>query len=155
MSDVSETTAPAADAPVRSTTSVLGLLAVLVAVPLLVLIAIMTFRGSGTEGAGAAFADSVDEDRIQAVYLASDEVFFGRVRDGEGGVFILEDAFFLRRTEAAEGADEEADAGLDLVSVAQDVQGAGDLVVNAAEVVRIQDLQADAEIAESIEKALE
>lgn len=151
MSDAIETTGPT-DSPVRSTTSVLLLLAGLVAVPLLVLLVIVCLRGAGSDGAGADFADSVRDDRIQAVYLASDEVFFGSVTDAEGDVFVLSDAYFLRRSEAS--ADEKDAAGsLDLVSVAKDVGGDGDLVVNAREVVRVQNLAADAEIAQSIEDA--
>lgn len=151
MSDVIETNGPT-DSPVRSTTSVLLLLAGLVAVPLLVLLVIVCLRGTGSNGAGADFADSVRDDRIQAVYLASDEVFFGSITDAEGDVFVLSDAFFLRRS-GASAEDKDAADSLDLVSVAQDVGGDGDLVVNAREVVRVQNLAADAEIAQSIEDA--
>lgn len=152
MSDALETTGPA-DSPVRSTSSVLLLLAGLLAVPILILLVVVTLRGGGSDGAGADFADAAREDRIQAVYLASDEVFFGEITDAEGDVFVLRDAFFLRRATAA-GDDEEAADSLDLVSVAQDVGGDGNLVVNAREVVRVQNLAADAEIAQSIEDAL-
>lgn len=152
MSDALETTGPA-DSPVRSTSSVLLLLAGLLAVPILILLVVVTLRGGGSDGAGADFADAAREDRIQAVYLASDEVFFGEITDAEGDVFVLRDAFFLRRAAAA-GDDEEAADSLDLVSVAQDVGGDGNLVVNAREVVRVQNLAADAEIAQSIEDAL-
>lgn len=152
MSDALETTGPA-DSPVRSTSSVLLLLAGLLAVPILILLVVVTLRGGGSDGAGADFADATREDRIQAVYLASDEVFFGEITDAEGDVFVLRDAFFLRRAAAA-GDDEEAADSLDLVSVAQDVGGDGNLVVNAREVVRVQNLAADAEIAQSIEDAL-
>ncbi len=151
MSDAHETTDPI-DSPVRSTTSVLLLLAGLVAVPLLVLLVLLTLRGAGSDGAGTSFADSIADGRIQAVYLASDEVFFGSITDAEGDVLVLQDAFFLRRTEAA-GDEEPAAGSLDLVSVAQDVGGDGNLLINAREVVRIQNLAADAEIAQSIEDA--
>lgn len=152
MSDLTETTGPH-DSPVRSTTSVLLLLAGLVVLPLVVLVAIVCLRGvGGSSGAGADFADAVRDDRIQAVYMASDEVFFGTISDADGDVFVLQDAFFLRRTEAA--ADAKDDEGsLKLVSVAQDVGGDGNLVINASEVIRVQNLTADADIAQSIEDA--
>jgi hypothetical protein len=151
MSDAIETTGPT-DSPVRSTTSVLLLLAGLVLVPLLVLLAIICLRGGGSSGTGADFADAVNDDRIQAVYMASDEVFFGSIDDADGDVFVLHDAYFLRRTEASTDA-KDAEEGLNLVSVAQDVGGDGDLVINAREVVRVQNLAADAEIAKSIKDA--
>lgn len=151
MSEALETTDPT-DSPVRSTTSVLLLLAALVAVPLLLLLLLLTLRGAGSDGAGANFVDTIVDDRIQAVYLASDEVFFGSITDAEGEVLVLQDAFFLRRTKAS-GDDKDAADGLDLVSVAQDVGGDGNLLINAREVVRIQNLAADAEIAQSIEDA--
>lgn len=155
MSDAIETTGPT-DAPVRSTTSVLLLLAGLVAVPVLVLLALLVLRG-GDNDASTGVVGLVDADRIQAVYLTDDQVFFGRMRAGEGDFFVLEDAFFLRRgaAPAAGGEDAEAEAadGLELVPVSQDIGGDGDLVINAAEVVRVQDLESDAEIATSIEDA--
>ncbi len=153
MSDAIETTGPT-DSPVRSTTSVLLFLAWLVVLPVIVLLAIVCLRGGGSGGgAGADFADAVREDRIQAVYMASDEVFFGSIEDADGDVFVLKDAFFLRRTEAPADS-KDAEGSLNLVSVAQDVGGDGDLVVNANEVVRVQNLAADAEIAQSIEDAI-
>ncbi len=151
MSDATETTGPT-DSPVRSTPAVLLMLAGLVAIPFLVLLAVVFLRGAGSSGTGEQIADSVREDRIQAVYMANDEVFFGRIRNGEGDVFELQDAFFLRRT--PEG-DKNAEESLNLVSVAQDVGGDGDLVVNANEVIRVQNLNTDAEIATSIQDATE
>ena len=155
MSDATETTGPT-DSPVRSTSSVLLLLAGLVALPLVVLLVIVMLRGgTGSGGTGAEFADAIDDERIQAVYLASDEVFFGTIGDADGDVLVLRDAFFLRRTGAAAGdKDAEPADSLDLVSVATDVGGDGDLLINAAEIVRIQNLAADAEIAQSVEDAI-
>ncbi len=154
MSDAIETTGPT-DSPVRSTTSVLLLLAGLVAVPVLVLLALLVLRG-GDNDASTGVVGLVDGDRVQAVYLTNDLVFFGRMREGEGDFFVLEDAFFLRDTPIAAADEDEGDTeagGVQLVPVSEGVGGDGDLVINAAEVVRVQDLESDAEIATSIEDA--
>lgn len=154
MSDPIETTGHT-ESPVRSTTSVLLLLAGLVVLPVIVLATIFCLRGGvgSSGGTGAGFADAVRDDRIQAVYMASDEVFFGTITDADGDVFVLEDAFFLRRAEAAADS-KDAEGSLNLVSVAQDVGGDGNLVINAREVVRVQNLTADADIAQSIEDSI-
>ena len=156
MSDDAETPGPT-DAPVRSTASVLAFLAALVILPVVALLIVFGSRSGSGSGSAGAIVDHVDEDRVQAVYLANDEVFFGRVRAADNEFFRLEDAFFLRRVQAAADAakDEQPQAGLDLVPVSQDVGGSGDLLVNAREVVRVQDLAKDSEIASSIAEALD
>jgi hypothetical protein len=138
--------------PVRSGQSVLLVLGAIIVLPLLLVIGVLLLRGSGS-----SVADEVREDRIQAVYMTSDLVYFGQVRAGSGDFLRIENAYFLRRTPGADAEDEDApaDAGdTELVPVSQEVGGEDDMLVNAGEVVRIQDLSPDSEIASTIEDAI-
>jgi hypothetical protein len=140
--------------PVRSGQSVLLVLGAIIVLPLLLVIVVLLLRGSGS-----SVADEVREDRIQAVYMTSDLVYFGQVRAGSGDFLRVENAFFLRRTsgEAADGknaADDDGGGDTELVPVSQEVGGEDDMLVNTGEVFRIQDLSPDSEIASTIEDAI-
>ena len=142
--DADTTPAAASDAPVRSTQGVLVVLGLLLLVP--VVAAMFVFAPRGGSGAGTALVDSVDTDKVQAIYLSNDIVYFGLVDDeAHGDYFVLRDAFFLRSAEAAE--DEEATPGLEPVAVSEEIGGDGDLRVNAREVLRVQALDDESEIA--------
>ncbi len=138
-------TAPA-DAPVRSTQGVLIVLGLILLVP--VIAALVAFAPRGGAGAGTSLVESVDTDRVQAVYLTNDIVYFGIVDDADGDFFVLRDAFFLR---SQESDDEDAAGQLVPVSVGEEVGGDGDLRINAREVLRVQALDDDSEIARAID----
>lgn len=151
--DDTATTTPAEAAPPRSTTTVLAILGAIIALPVLALLIYVVTSGSGAANGGEDVADGVRSSRIQAVYLANDRVFFGDLEAGEGDWVQLRDAYFLR-AKAAEDAKDGAQAGAtNLVPVAQEVGGDGTLVVNSREIVLVQNLAADAPIAQAIEDA--
>ena len=83
MSDATEISGPT-DSPVRSTTSIILLLAGLVALPLVVLLAIVCLRGgSGSSGTGTDFAEAVS-------YLVSDASSWitGQILNINGGLLM-------------------------------------------------------------------
>lgn len=141
--------------PVRSTAAVLGMIGAIVAIPLLAL-AFLTL-GSARGGAGDELLEGLDRDAVHAVYLTNDLVYFGRVADGRGAFFELDDAHFLRRTSGGEdpAASDEQDAAAtgetELVPVSQEVGGTGMLLVNADAVVRVQTLDEGSEIARTLQ----
>jgi hypothetical protein len=154
-SDTATTTPTTADeAAPRSTTAVLAMLGAIIALPLLALLVFLVVNGgSGSSSGGEDVAEGVRENRTQAVYLANDRVFFGDLEAGDGDWVKLHDAYFLR-AKAAEDAKDGAEAGAtNLVPVAQEVGGDGTLVVNSREIVLVQNLSADAPIAQAIDDA--
>lgn len=151
MSESAENASTAVESPVRSTQGVLFVLGAILLIPLVALL--VAFAPRGGSGAGEAVLESVDSDRVHAVYLTTDLVYFGLVTEAEGDFFLLKDAFFLRENQP-EGANEDTeveDPGLVPVPVSQEVGGDGDLLVNANEVLRIQTLAEDSEIAKALE----
>jgi hypothetical protein len=151
MSDEANTAnaqpSPQTDAPVRSTQGVLVVLGLIVLVPLVALAIAFLPRGGG--GIAADLVDSLDTDKVQAVYLTDDIVYFGLVGEAHGDFFELKDAFYLRSSQA-DGKDDDSAPQVVPVPVSQEVGGDGDLRVNAREVVRMQALDDDSEIAKAI-----
>lgn len=163
MSDVSETTStsPSADTgtdvaapPVRSTTSVLVVLGAILLVPVVALLFAFAPRGGGG-GAGAQLVKGLDDDAVHAVYLTNDNVYFGFVGDAHGDFFVLEDAFFLRSAASEGDKGDEAEPTLQTVPVSEEVGGDGNLLVNGNEVLRVQALTKDSNIAKAVEPAKE
>lgn len=136
----------------RSLGSVLGILGAIVVLPLLIVLLVVIVRGTGGGGQADALMDGVRDNRIQAVYLNNQRVYFGNL-DAVGGDWLkLSDAYFLRQnSDTTEKAQEEAST--DLVPVQQEVGGDGDLVISASEVTLVQNLAADSSIAGQIEDA--
>ena len=136
----------------RSTGAVLGIIGAIIALPLVLWLLFSFGGGSGATG-GADLEGGVDSDRIQAVYLVNDRVFFGRLEAGDGDFVELHDAYFLRAKAAEEAKEGEEAAVTSLIPVEQEVGGDGTLVVNSREIVLVQNLTADSPIAEEIEQA--
>lgn len=156
MTDEPETTSAAPDPAPRPVSAVLGIIAALIAVPLLILLLLLVLRGDSDTGSGDV-AGGVRDNRLQAVYMANDRVFFGDVEELSGEWFELRDAYYLRRSAAeaaAEGEGEQEATTTDLVPIQQEVGGDGDMLVNSREVVLVQDLAADSDISRKIEDAL-
>lgn len=150
MSEAPESSSADEDTPVRSTGGVLIIVGALIALPLFLLLAVFVF--SGTRNGSDAVEGGIIEGRIQAVYMANDRVFFGNLEPAEGDWLTLRDAFYLRQGDAA-GKDAGA-ATTDLVPMQQEVGGDGDMLVNAREIVLVQNLATDSEIASKIEDAI-
>ena len=151
------TTNPAPTAPARRPSNrALGSgLVVLLALLLLLAYAMASMVERDSSGSGDAVASAVRDNRFQAVFMSNDRVYFGRVRAREGSWIELQDAFFARERPAAEGERGDAAGGQEVVSASVEVGGDGDLLLNADEVVLVQDLASDSDYAEAIEDALE
>lgn len=140
----------------RSTGAVLGILGMLAILAIVAILVVVLVSGSGG-GAGADVAAEARANRVQAVYMSNDRVFFGTLEARDGDWVELSDAFYLRRA-AADTAAKDADAAAattEVVPVSQEVGGDGNLVLNATEIVLVQNLQADSDIARTVEDARE
>lgn len=147
-------TVPSTAAPVtaprqpRSTRAVLGILGTIVGVVLLCVLAVYVTRVASTDGADVV--DGVRSDRIQAVFLTNDEVYFGRVRERSGNWVEVRDAFSLRVTTPAKGAQPSATPSTQIVPVSQALGGDGNLLVNGSEIRLIQNLETSSPIAKRV-----
>jgi len=138
----------------RSASAVLTILGAFIAIPLLLALAFFGFRsmsGGGSDVAG------IRDGRIQSVELTNGRVLFGTLdREATGEWLVLRDAFFLRRTGSepeADAAAEAEDSQTELVTIAAEQGGDGDVVLNASEVVSFQNLTEDSEIGSRVEDA--
>jgi hypothetical protein len=133
----------------RSAAAVLTILGAIIAVPVIALLLVFLLRDGGGAGGGADLVDGLRSNRIQSVDLTNGRLYYGRVREGEGDWVVLEDAYFIRR--AASTDKDEASASPELVRLQDEQGGDGDLSINTAEIVSVQDLAADSAIGSKIE----
>ncbi|MCW2960138.1 MAG: hypothetical protein JWM25_142 [Thermoleophilia bacterium] len=146
-------TPPAAEPAPRSTSAVLGILGMLALVLIVVVGIVLGVSGRG-DGAGADLAEEARSNRVQAVYLSNDNVYFGTLEGRSGDWVELRDAFFLR-SGTPDAKDPEAVPTTEVVPANVQVGGDGNLVINAHEIVLVQNLAADSDIARTVEDARE
>ncbi|MCW2925170.1 MAG: hypothetical protein JWM98_2574 [Thermoleophilia bacterium] len=157
MSDATEQPSPVTTteprAP-RSGGSVLAILGALVALPLLAIVLVLLLRDSGSDGAADAAVSGVRSARIQTVELTNGRVLFGRLEASDGDWLRLRDAYFLRRsTDTASASASKSKSGTELVPIAAEQGGDGDVLINASELVSFQNLAKGSDIGGQIEDA--
>ena len=98
------------------------------------------------------FDGTVDEERFQAVVLDNDRVYFGHLEAAGDDFYLLTNAFFVQET----AAQEEDQAPLrEVVSIVEEFHDPDDeMLIAIDDVVLIQNLRADSEVAEAIERVL-
>lgn len=98
---------------------------------------------------GDPFSGMIDEDGYQAVILANDKVYFGRIEDVGGGFFRLEDAFFLReRRESDDAAPVRA-----LLPVSRELHAPENrMLIRKDHVVLVENLTDDSPVLEEIRR---
>lgn len=131
-------------------------------------------RGKGASLTGAS---KVDKNKYQAVFLANDQVYFGKLKDLESQYPVLEDVYYLVTTGAQdnvssqalgdleEGASEElsvspsgseAGGGFVLMRLGNEVHGPENkLVLNRDNILFVEDLKEDGKLVSAIESAKE
>ncbi|MCW2974017.1 MAG: hypothetical protein JWN72_2290 [Thermoleophilia bacterium] len=129
----------------RAVVGILGVIAVLILVGVLVAIWIGRDASDSQD-----VLEGVRSNRIQAVSLTSDTVYFGHLKQRAGDWLELEDAYFLRSTPDAKDATKSTTT---VVSVKEQAGGDGNLLLNAREVLVVQNLTANSEIASAIDDA--
>ncbi|MGH2684690.1 MAG: hypothetical protein ACRDJP_04400 [Actinomycetota bacterium] len=98
------------------------------------------------------FDGTVDPDRFQAVFLENDRVYFGHLEEAGDDFYLLTDAFFIEEMPAQ---TEDQPPVREVVSVREEFQGPDDeMLVAIEDVVLIQNLRPDSEVAEAIERVL-
>ena len=99
------------------------------------------------------FAGLIERDGYQAVILANDRVYFGKIEAAGTDFYKLDDAFFLRET-AGEGEDAQATRAL--LPINRELHGPeNSMLIRRDEVVLIEDLADDSPILREIERQIE
>ncbi|MDQ4005617.1 MAG: hypothetical protein M3135_04855 [Actinomycetota bacterium] len=100
----------------------------------------------------APFDGTIDETRWQAVFLENERAYFGHLEQEGEDYYLLRDAFFIQETP---GEGEEAPPTREVVPVTDDFHAPEDNMLIAVEdVVVIQNLRPDSDVAEAIERVL-
>lgn len=100
------------------------------------------------------FAGLIQRDGYQAVILANDRVYFGKIEAAGADFYRLDDAFFLRETAAGEG--DEAQATRALLPINRELHGPeNSMLIRRSEVVLVEDLADDSPILREIERQVD
>jgi hypothetical protein len=153
MSDAPRTPVETSTREPRSAGAVFTIVGAIIAIPLLVVLAMVLMLGThGTATGGSDLLDGVRSNRIQSVDLTNGRLYYGRLREGQGDWVVLKDAYFIRRAAPAAGKDASTGAP-ELVKLQDEQGGDGDLSINTREIVSVQDLAAASDIGSKIEDA--
>jgi hypothetical protein len=113
--------------------------------------AAMAFFNSSTKDKGDAFGGVVDTTRYQAVILSNDKVYFGRISSASDEFYRLQNAFFLRETPGANGADPVRA----LLPVNREIHAPeNSMLIRSSEVVLVENLAKDSPILTEIKRQL-
>lgn len=94
-------------------------------------------------------ANFIDKDRYQAVFLDTDQVYFGRIVDLNNKYVNLADVYYLS---AKGGTDKEA-ASLELVKLGCEVHGPSDqLIINRDQVAFWENVKDESQLAKKIQE---
>lgn len=101
-----------------------------------------------TQGRIASEDNIIDKERYQAVFLSSDQVYFGRILDLNDKYVNLVDVYYLSAQQ-----QESKDANLELVKLGCEVHGPSDqLVINRDQLVFWENVKTDSKLADGIKQ---
>ncbi|MCW2950666.1 MAG: hypothetical protein JWN41_1679 [Thermoleophilia bacterium] len=145
----STTTTTGAGATPRDTRAVMAILgALLLLIAVAIVVAICVNQASNSDSSNVI--DGVRANRIQAVTLTTDAVYFGRLKQRGSDWVELQNAYFLRSAADPKDATKKTTT---LASVKEQAGGDGNLLINVRQVLAVQNLAASAPITKSIEDA--
>ena len=106
--------------------------------------------------ARSVIASPIDNDKYQAVFLSSGQVYFGKL-DSLGGEYSrLTDVFYIQATESELDAQnpqdgEDAATDLQLIKLGNEVHGPEDeMLINDDQILFVENLKADGKVSDSI-----
>lgn len=98
------------------------------------------------------FADVVDERRYQAVFLVNGSVYFGKLSDASDELYELRQAFFIQEVP---GEAEDAPTTQQVRPISTEFhQPENRMLITKSEVVLIENLLPDSEVAAAIDRVL-
>lgn len=97
--------------------------------------------------------DFVDKDKYQAVFIEGGQVYFGKVRDMNRDFVTLDNIYYLRVNEQAQGAEnqQQAQQDISLAKLGCELHGPQDLmIINRSQVTFWENLKDDGQVATAI-----
>jgi hypothetical protein len=126
---------------------VLGKLALLVAVAVLLLAVLVMLIFPNTKNEKSY----VDSDKLQAVFLTNDQVYFGKIDTLNNKYVVLSDIYYLRTQDANANTSASTNNNVSLVKLGCELHKPYDqMVINRSEVQFWENLQADGQVAQAV-----
>ena len=130
-----------------------------VKIAILSVVAVVVLAGlvvGGLFAARTVFASPIDKDQYQAVFLASGQVYFGKLDSLNGQYSRLTDVFYIQATAAEENAQNPQDSDVDttdlqLIKLGNEVHGPEDeMLINRDQILFVENLKTDGRVSDSI-----
>jgi hypothetical protein len=124
-----------------------GVLGLLVLVLVVAVIGVIAFGGKSTE------AKYVDESKLQAVFLQTGQVYFGKIDKGSvtGNSFVMNDIYYLQ-TSSTGAAEQTSNTNVSLVKLGCELHAPRDqMVINRDQVTFWENLNETGQVAKAVE----
>lgn len=133
---------PSSDKVTRIVTAVVALLVAI----LLVFVALTVYSSSknGEEG-------FVDSSKLQAVFLNTGQVYFGKISTLNNKYFVVKDIYYLQTANSGTGAAASSNTSVSLVKLGCELHEPYDqMVINASQVTFWENLQDNGQVAKAV-----
>ena len=88
----------------------------------------------------------------QAVFLANNQVYFGKISHMESSYPVLEDVYYLRVTQVLQPSDQTPGQQIQLMKLGGEIHGPENrMMLNKSQILFIEDLKPDSQIVGAIE----
>lgn len=122
-----------------------GLLGLLVVALVVAVIVVIGFGGTKAE------ATYVDDNKMQAVFLQTGQVYFGHVKTLNNKYFVLSDIYYLQTSSNSADAAKTSDTNVSLVKLGCELHAPYDqMVINRDQVTFWENLQSDGQVAKAV-----
>lgn len=131
----------------------------LIKITALSVVAVVVLAGlvvGGLFATRTVFASPIEKDKYQAVFLASGQVYFGKLESLNGQYNRLTDVFYIQATAAEEDAQNPQDTNVDatdlqLIKLGNEVHGPEDaMLINRDQILFVENLKVDGRVSDSI-----
>lgn len=124
-----------------------GVLGLLVLVLVVAVIGVIAFGGKNTE------AQYVDETKLQAVFLQTGQVYFGKIDKDKvtGNSFVMNDIYYLQTSNTGAAAQQSSNTNVSLVKLGCELHAPRDqMVINRDQVTFWENLNESGQVAKAV-----
>lgn len=124
-----------------------GALLIAVAVLILALLALTLLPNGKTE------SSYVDNNKLQAVFLTNDQVYFGKINQVNSKTLVLSDIYYLRTDSGSSNSTTNSNNNVSLVKLGCELHKPYDkMVINREQVQFWENLQSDGQVATAVKQ---
>lgn len=121
----------------------------LFAVAAVLLLAVATLAGTGNKASNEQ--KFVDNNKLQAVFLSTGQVYFGKIKTLNSNYFVVSNIYYLQTSSTGTGAAANANTSVSLVKLGCELHSPFDqMVINRSQVTFWENLQDTGQVAKAV-----